>query len=150
MPKPDLSSPLAVEELFRAAAALPAADRAAYLEVACQGQPAVRARLERMLALGGIAALLQHGRDETVPMEIEAERARLQPEDVGERIGNKEARGQSLDPRKARLERRHLIANFAQNRPGSVRRGPQLPRPAAHRELPGFPRSGSITWPRAG
>ena len=87
MPTPDLPSPLAVEEIFRAAAALPAADRAAYLEAACQGQPAVRARLERMLALGGIAALLQHGGDETVPLEIEAELARLKPEEAGERIG---------------------------------------------------------------
>src|SRR6185295_8998597 len=79
---------LAVEEIFRAAAALPAADRAAYLEAACLGQPAVRARLERMLALGGIAALLQNGGDETVPLEIKAELARLKPEEGGERIGN--------------------------------------------------------------
>ena len=88
MPTPDLPSPLAVEELFRAAGALPAADRAAYLEAACEGQSAVRARLERMLALGGIAALLQQGGHETVPPEIEAERARLKPEADGEQIGN--------------------------------------------------------------
>jgi hypothetical protein len=88
MPTPHLPSPLALEEIFRVAAALPVTERGAYLDAACEGQPAVRARLERMLALGGIAALLQEGGNETVPLEIEAELARLKPEEGGERIGN--------------------------------------------------------------
>ncbi|MCI0539839.1 MAG: serine/threonine-protein kinase [Verrucomicrobiales bacterium] len=88
MPTPHLPSPIAVEEIFRVAAALPAAERAAYLEATCEGQPAVRARVERMLEVGGIAALLQHSADETVPLEIEADLARWKPEEGGERIGN--------------------------------------------------------------
>ena len=88
MPTPELPSPLAVEEIFRVATALPAAERAAYLEAACEGQPAVRARVERMLEVGGIAAFLQKRWDETVPPEIEVELARVKPEEGGERIGN--------------------------------------------------------------
>ena len=57
MPTPHLPSPIAAEEIFRVAAALPAADRAAYLDAACEGQPTVRARVERLLEVGGIAAL---------------------------------------------------------------------------------------------
>jgi hypothetical protein len=104
MPTTDLPSPIAVEEIFRVAAALPATERAAYLDAACGGQPAVRARLERMLEVGGIAAFLQRDGNEPVPPEIEAELrsdgardkgqpamgelARLKPEQGGERIGN--------------------------------------------------------------
>ena len=67
MPTPDLPSPIAAEEIIRVAAALPAAERAAYLDAACKGQPAARARVERMLEVAGIAAFLQRGADETVP-----------------------------------------------------------------------------------
>ena len=88
MPAPNLPSPIAAEEIFRTAAALPAAERAAYLEAACEGQPELRARVGRMLEVQGIAAFLQHPPDETVPPEIEAELARLKPEEGGERIGN--------------------------------------------------------------
>ncbi len=88
MPAPDLPSPIPVEEIFRVAVALPAAERAEYLCAACEGQPEVRARIERMLGVGGIAALLRQPADETVPPEIEAELARLKPEEGGERIGN--------------------------------------------------------------
>src|SRR6185503_2223365 len=88
MPTPHLPSPIAAEEIFRVAAALAVAERGAYLDAACEGQPAVRARVERMLEVSGIAALLQKGGNETVPLEIEAEFARLKPEEGGERIGN--------------------------------------------------------------
>ena len=38
------------EAIFQVAADLPAAERAAYLLTACPGQPALRARVERLLA----------------------------------------------------------------------------------------------------
>ena len=79
MPTPHLPSSLAAEEIFRVSAALPVAERGAYLEAACEGQPAVRARVERMLEVGGIAAFLQNDGNATVPPEIEAELARLKP-----------------------------------------------------------------------
>ena len=88
MPSPDLPSPIAAEEIFRVAAALPATERGAYLDAACEGQPEVRARLERMLDVSGVAAFPQNGRNEIIPPEIEAELARLKPEEGGERIGN--------------------------------------------------------------
>ncbi|MEP6872721.1 MAG: serine/threonine-protein kinase, partial [Anaerolineaceae bacterium] len=88
MPTHDLPPPIAAEEIFRVAVALPAAERMAYLDTACKGQPAMRARLERMLELGGIAALLQKCGNETVPPEIEAELACSRREEGGERIGN--------------------------------------------------------------
>ena len=58
MTTPDLPSPIALEEIFRVAAELPAAERAAYLETACEGRPEMRARIERMREVGGIAAFL--------------------------------------------------------------------------------------------
>ena len=88
MPAPDPSFPIVVEEIFRTAAALPVAERAAYLDAACEGQAGVRARVERMLEVQGIGAFLQHPPDETIPPEIEAELARLKPEEGGERIGH--------------------------------------------------------------
>ena len=88
MPEPDLPSPIAAEEIFRVAAALPEAERAAYLDAACEGQSELRARVGRMLEVQGIGAFLQHPPDETLPPEIEAELARLKPEEGGERIGN--------------------------------------------------------------
>ena len=88
MPEPDLPSPIAAEEIFRAVAALPSAERAAFLDTACEGQPQVRARVGRMLEVQGIGAFLRHPLDETLPPEIEAELARQKPEEGGERIGN--------------------------------------------------------------
>ena len=88
MPAPDLPSAVAAEEIFRVAAALPVAERAAYLNAACAGQPELRARVGRMREVQGIGAFLQHPQDETVPPEIEAELARLKPEEGGERIGH--------------------------------------------------------------
>ena len=88
MPEPDLPSPIAAEEIFRVALALPAVERAEYLDAACEGRPELRARVERMLEVGGIAAFLRQPADETVPPEIAAELARLKPEEGGERIGH--------------------------------------------------------------
>ena len=88
MSTPDLPSPIALEEIYRVAAELPAVERAAYLETVCEGRPEMRARIERMREVGGIAALLQHGANETIPAEIEAEIALLKPEEGGERMGN--------------------------------------------------------------
>ena len=88
MSTPDLPSPIALEEIFRVAAELPAVERAAYLETVCEGRPEMRARIERMREVGGIAAFLQHGSYETVPTEIETELAQMKTEEDGERIGN--------------------------------------------------------------
>ena len=88
MTTPDLPSPIALEEIFRVAAELPAAERAAYLETACEGRPEMRARIERMREVGGIAAFLKQGSDETVPAEIETELAQRKPGEDGERIGH--------------------------------------------------------------
>ncbi len=88
MPEPDLPSPIAAEEIFRIATALPEAERTAYLDAACEGQRELRARVGRMLEVQGIGAFLQHPPDETLPPEIEAEMARLKPEEGGECIGH--------------------------------------------------------------
>ena len=86
METPDLPSPIALEEIFRVAEDLPALEREAYLDAVCEGRPEMRARIERMREVGGIAALLQQGANETVPAEIETELERLQSEEGGERI----------------------------------------------------------------
>jgi tetratricopeptide (TPR) repeat protein len=89
MPAPDLPSPIPEEELFlRAATERPAAERPAYLAAACEGQPELLARVERMIEMRGIVACLQQPVDEPLPPEVEAELARLKPEEGGERIGN--------------------------------------------------------------
>ena len=88
MAPPDLPSPLAMEDIYRVAAELPAGKRPAYLEAVCEGRPEMRARIDRMLEVGGIAAFLQHGANETVPAEIETELAGLNPDEGGGRIGN--------------------------------------------------------------
>ncbi len=73
-----------LQEVFDAALNCPESERAAYLAEACADDPALRERVERLLAA--------YERSEAVfeaPIspEIERELARLKPEEEGERIG---------------------------------------------------------------
>jgi len=76
------------EEIFQVAATLPAAERAAYLAIACEGQPALRQRIERLLASHDHDAFMQRPADRTDSAELEAELARLKPEEGEDRIGH--------------------------------------------------------------
>ena len=75
-----------MEETFAQAAALPAVERAAWLDAACAGQPELRAEVEELL-LSHEAGRFMKG--EARRPNIEAELARLNPEEAGERIGNR-------------------------------------------------------------
>src|SRR4030095_3810069 len=74
-----------LEEFFAQAAALPAADRAAWLDAACAGQPELRAEWEALLRSHEAAGFMKG-----VPRrpDIEGELARLKPKEAGDRIGN--------------------------------------------------------------
>jgi serine/threonine protein kinase len=88
MPSPDPSSLLSEQEIFDVAVELPPSERAAYLEEACEGRPDVRAGVEYLLASLNDDAFMQRAADSTATPEVEAELARLKPEEAGERIGN--------------------------------------------------------------
>ncbi len=66
------------EEIFAAAAALPAAERAAFLNEACAGQPELRARIEALLQSHEVTGFME---DRTVSLPG------LAAEQSGERIG---------------------------------------------------------------
>ena len=85
MPAPD--EPLDEERIFQIVAALPAAERDAYLRSACDGHPEMRAEVERLLASIDDGAFMQKPMERTVSPELEAEFARLKPEEEGDRIG---------------------------------------------------------------
>jgi serine/threonine protein kinase len=74
-----------LEEIFARAAALPVADRAAWLDAACVGLPELRAEVEALLRSHEASGFM-----EGVPRnpQIESELARLKPEEAGDRIGN--------------------------------------------------------------
>ena len=63
MPEPDAPRPIDEEEIFQVAAALPAAERAGYLDAACEGQPSVRASVEELLAAHDDDAFMQRKAD---------------------------------------------------------------------------------------
>jgi hypothetical protein len=69
------------EEIFQAAAEMPAAERAAYLATACEGQAALRQRVERLLASHDHDAFMQRPADRADSAELQAELARLKPEE---------------------------------------------------------------------
>ena len=75
------------EAIFQVAADLPAAERAAYLLAACEGQPALRARVERLLASHDDDGFMRRPADRTDSAELKAELARLKPEQGEDRIG---------------------------------------------------------------
>jgi eukaryotic-like serine/threonine-protein kinase len=76
------------EEIFQAAAEMPAAERAAYLATCCEGQAALRQRVERLLASHDHDAFMQRPADRADSAELQAELARLKPEAGEDRIGN--------------------------------------------------------------
>src|SRR6185503_1921850 len=76
------------EEIFQIAADLTAPERAAYLRTACEGQAALRQRIERLLASHDDGGFMQRPVDRTDSAELEAELARLKPEEGEDRIGN--------------------------------------------------------------
>src|SRR5688500_19816314 len=76
------------EEVFQAAAALPAGEREAYLCSVCDGFPELRLAVERLLASIEDEAFMGRSVDHTTFPALEAELARLKPEEAGEKIGN--------------------------------------------------------------
>src|SRR5437016_10236775 len=70
MSAPEPEPALEVEEIFHTAAELPAAARSAYLLGACAGQPAVLARIERLLASHDDGAFMQRAADGIPAAEI--------------------------------------------------------------------------------
>src|SRR6185503_3924853 len=71
-----MTIPIHEEEIFQAAAAMPAGERAAYLDAVCGADLTRRVRIERLLAAGA-----------PFSPEQEEQFARLKPEESGETIG---------------------------------------------------------------
>ncbi len=82
-PAPMNPPPLTEEDLLQAAAALPATERAAYLDHACASSLELRARIERLLASHDATGFM----DAPPSPELAAQLARLKPEEPGDRIG---------------------------------------------------------------
>ncbi len=76
------------EDIFQVAADMPAPERAAYLAKACEGQPALRQRVERLLASHDDGGFMQRSSDRYDSAELQAELERLKPEEGEDRIGN--------------------------------------------------------------
>jgi WD40 repeat protein/serine/threonine protein kinase len=76
------------EEIFEAAAALPAAERPAYLDEACAGQPELRARIEALIRSDEVTGFMEQIAVAAGNPKLPAELARLHPEEAGQRIGN--------------------------------------------------------------
>lgn len=73
-----------LEEIFADVSALPAADRAAWLDVACAEDPELRAEVEALLGSHDASGFMK-----SVPCrpKVDAELARLKPEEAGDYIG---------------------------------------------------------------
>ena len=84
----DTPPAISEREIFAAAAALPAEERAAYLDAACAGRAEMRANIERLLAAHEADSFMQRGAARSVSPELEAQFARLKPEESGDRIGH--------------------------------------------------------------
>ncbi|HUS35262.1 MAG TPA: serine/threonine-protein kinase, partial [Verrucomicrobiae bacterium] len=76
------------EEIFQIAVETPAPERAAYLLTACEGRPALRERLERLLVSHDDAGFMQRPSDRHNSPELQADLARLKPEEGEDRIGH--------------------------------------------------------------
>src|SRR5215204_5566841 len=85
---PTANEPPDEEEIFQHAAALPAALRPAYLDSACAGFPEARDAVEHLLASVDDHAFMGKPQEATASPELEAELARLKPEEPGEVIGH--------------------------------------------------------------
>ena len=88
MSAPDPPSPKNEEEIFQIASDMPAPERTAYLRTACEGQPALRQRVERLLGSHDDGGFMQRSSDRNDSPELEAELARLKPEEGEDRIGH--------------------------------------------------------------
>ena len=69
-------------EIFKVAAALPAEERAAYLDAACDGFPEVRAGVEDLLRSHDVRGFMEAQPAAPFGPTIEAEPARLKPEEA--------------------------------------------------------------------
>src|SRR5438128_1610073 len=76
------------EAIFQTAAAMPAPERAAYLLTACIGQPALRERVARLLASHDDGGFTQLSADRHDSPELQADLARIKPEEGEDRIGH--------------------------------------------------------------
>jgi WD40 repeat protein/serine/threonine protein kinase len=74
------------EEIFQAATELPPAELTAYLATACDGRPALRERIERLLASHNHDAFMKRSAYRGDAPELEAGLARLRPEEREDRI----------------------------------------------------------------
>ena len=82
-PMPNIPN-LTEEEIFQYAAAMPAEERASYLEHACDDNAPLRKRIERLLGSHDSQGFM----DVPISPEIQAEIERLKPEDAGDSIGH--------------------------------------------------------------
>jgi hypothetical protein len=85
-----LTTPIHEEEIFQAAAAMPAGERAAYLDAVCGADLTLRVRIERLLASHEGSEFMQPA----LSSEMEEQFARLKPEESGELIGSYKLREQ--------------------------------------------------------
>src|SRR5690349_9899704 len=79
------------EEIFEAAAALPAAARPSFLDAACAGSPEVRARIEALLRSHDVTGFMGGNWDNEAAAAdpvLRTEWNRLQPEQAGQRISH--------------------------------------------------------------
>ena len=81
-----MSKPIQEEEVFQAAASLPASERAVYLDAACGADLPLRNRVERLLGSHEASAFMQAPGPRLSP-EIEEQFAKLKPEESGEMVG---------------------------------------------------------------
>jgi eukaryotic-like serine/threonine-protein kinase len=88
MPVPDERPRFSEEEIFHAAAELSATERRDYLVAACEGQPALKARIERLLTSHDEGDFMQRSADRSDTDEMKAEFARLKSEACEDRIGH--------------------------------------------------------------
>ncbi|HTG45738.1 MAG TPA: serine/threonine-protein kinase, partial [Verrucomicrobiae bacterium] len=89
MPAPEMSSERKREEaIFESALELPGPERANYLDRSCQNQPAVRARIQRLLQSHADAGFMRGGADPSILASLEAELGGLGPDECGANIGS--------------------------------------------------------------
>src|SRR5829696_6943194 len=88
MAEPSVCPSINEEEIFERVLSLPSSEQIASLRLACEGYPEVCVRLEEMLACLEGGGFMGNPAARTVSADVEAEFARVKPEEGGERIGN--------------------------------------------------------------
>src|SRR5205809_367492 len=76
------------EEIFQIVAEMSAAERKIYLGNTCEGERALRERVERLLASHDHGAFMQRSVDRIDSAELQADLARFKPEEGEDRIGH--------------------------------------------------------------